>query len=804
MARVLLTEDKVYSIKTWLGLNENPDGDTNLKMGEASQMSNFRITDEGSLQVRPGTANVAGLLSAYTIITAPTKTKVKSDLNFPTSTFTAYPSINVSAGGILSLTGTPVTVTSANITGYTGYYCEINGLFYKVGTLTKVVPTSGTPVYGGTVSINTSTPVVFQIVQNTVLYSAMSVTNGNISGYGNPTPYGWNAFFNNTIPAGSIGVGSYGDTTGKPYSYGGHSYEDNGFWNVWGYLISFVGNDTYKWEFYAVTATTTSSDVAVKGIWSGYVGGTEYIVAACNSHLWSLTVSDGVWTKTDIGSIDTSDKVLLFGFGNKLYILDGADYKSWDGTTLAAVTGYAPIVATATPNAGGGTLLEQVNKLTGSKRQKFSPDGTSATFQLSETAITSVDWVKQGGITQTLTTNYTVNLTSGTITFVSAPTAGINTVEIKWTKGTGDRGAVLAMKYAELFNGANDTRVFLYGDVTNKALYSGLDENGNPSAEYFPELNLMSVGDANTPITSLLRHYNRLMAFKEDSAYSIYYDSIKLEDGTVTAGFYVTPINRAIGNAAFGQAYLVENRPRTLDGRSIYEWDSASSGGNVSGDQRNSQRISQKVEATLGTFDLKSAIAFFDKISHEYYVVQNGRAIVNNTENDTWYVYENFPAVCMMVYKDELYFGTYTGNIRRFSRDYTNDNGMPIAAYWESGAMDFGAGFKRKYSPMLWVGLKPELSAGVNVTAVTDKGSENANENLISDFTQTVMSGSLSFLDMDFSRFSFGTGRKPRMRRLKIKAKDFTYYKLIFTSLADSTATIVGTDIRVRYIGNVR
>ncbi len=792
MARIPTAEEKVFSIKSWLGINENPDGETNLKMGEAAAMSNFRITDDGSLQVRPGSANVAGLLSAYMVTTASTKTMVKSDTTTVTSTFTAYPAINVSEGGILSLSGTAVTVNQSNISSYGNYYCTVNSKFYRIGTCTKVVPPR-TPIPGGSYRlVGSSNPVA-------------SSYDGSADIYAYPSIYASNGAIYVSTPASSVITN---DAIGKFIKNGSTIYQITSYMNFdtfiqyWGQQAVWAGDDKYVWEFYEVTGTTTSSDVAVKGIWSGYVAGTEYIVAACNGHLWSLAESGGIWTKTDIGSISTTGKVLLFGFGNKLYILDGTDYRFWDGTTLTSVTGYVPIVATATPPAGGGTPLEQVNKLTGSKRQKFSPTGSATVFQLAETAIASVDWVKINGVMQTLTTHYTVNTSAGTVTFVTAPATGTNTVEIKWTKGTGSRAAILGMRYSEFYNGANDTRVFLYGDGTNKAFYSGLDENGQASAEYFPDLNVMSVGDSNTPITSMVRHYNRLLAFKEDSAYSVRYDIITLEDGTATAGFYVTPINRDIGNAACGQACLVENKPRTLDGRSIYEW--VSVGTTLTGDQRNAQRISQRVEQTLGAFDLPSAVTYFDKINHEYYVVQNGKALVNNTENDTWYVYKDFPAVCLIVYKNDIYFGTETGYIRRFSRDYSDDCGAPITAYWESGSMDFGANFKRKYSPMLWVGLKPEHNAGVNVTVATNEGCDGAYEGAGIGCTRKVLSGCLSFLDMDFSRFSFGTGKRPSIRRLKLRVKDFTYYKLFFSSLAGSTATIFSTEIRVRYLGNVR
>ena len=55
---VAKTNDSVYKIGKFLGINENPDGDTGLKMGEASEMLNWRITKDNHLQLRPGYAQV--------------------------------------------------------------------------------------------------------------------------------------------------------------------------------------------------------------------------------------------------------------------------------------------------------------------------------------------------------------------------------------------------------------------------------------------------------------------------------------------------------------------------------------------------------------------------------------------------------------------------------------------------------------------------------------------------------------------------------------------------------------------------
>ena len=60
----------------------------------------------------------------------------------------------------------------------------------------------------------------------------------------------------------------------------------------------------------------------------------------------------------------------------------------------------------------------------------------------------------------------------------------------------------------------------------------------------------------------------------------------------------------------------------------------------------------------------------------------------------------------------------------------------------------------------------------------------------------------MTFGSADFRRWSFNTNRKPHTTRLKIKAKKFTYYKLILEySGTNTTATVVAADMRIRYTG---
>ena len=532
----------------------------------------------------------------------------------------------------------------------------------------------------------------------------------------------------------------------------------------------------------------------INGAWHGYVGGAEYTVVSAGGKLYTVDVAER--TVSEIGTVADAHTE-FFGFSEKLYILDGTQYQVWAGgeSSAAPVAGYVPVVLVNTAPSGGGTELQAVNKLTPKRRVWFSPDGTATDFVLPEKAIAAVTSVKNRATGDTIT-EFTADTASGKVTFSSAPAAGTNTIEITYVSA-GDGSEVKKMRFAEIYNGATDNRVFLYGDGSNRALYSGLDYDGNPTAEYFPDLNVLDIGDANTPVTQLIRHYSRLIAFKTDSAYSVQYGQITLSDGRETAAFYWSPINRAIGNCAPGQVRLVDNNPLTLFNNSVYRW--VNSGGyssNLTVDERQAKRVSDRVWKTLCGMDLERAYCFDDNERKEWYCVCGENAAVYNYGLNVWYVYESFPVRYMVEFDGRL-FGALGGKFVEIADEFRNDCGDSISARWASGNMAFGADYRRKYSAMLWVGISPVAGGELGVTIETDRKA---------DFSKKIVSKNMAtFTKANFGNWSFATSRRPEMERLKLKAKKFTYYKLIFTNdSANTTAAVTSADVRVRYTGYVR
>lgn len=528
------------------------------------------------------------------------------------------------------------------------------------------------------------------------------------------------------------------------------------------------------------------------GAWSGTVGGAERLLCAFGGVVFDVSLSAG--TMKEIGRC-TEDETFFFGFGGKVYLLNGHEYLSWDGkdaSKFQTVEGYIPTVQTATTPAGGGVLLENVNRLTGKRKVKYSPDGTSTDYHLPDKEVDEVVSVEGTDI------KWTLDKAKGTVKFSSAPPKGVNTLSIIYRKGDGERAQVTRMRFAELFNGATDTRVFLYGDGTNKTLYSGMDlDKSTASAEYFPDLYEAAIGDENTPITAMIRHYSRLMVYKTDSAWSMDYNVMTTVGGGVTSAFYVIPVNRQLGNEAPGQVRLLENNPLTLDEASVWQWKATTSSGTISSDNRNASRVSDRVRDTMGTFDLSKTVTFNRKTENEFWFLYGGRAAILNYATDTWYLYDNVPFRHMEELDGEPYGFTGDGRIVHLSRRYRNDDGAEISAYAATGSMDFDRDWLLKYSPMLFVSLQPESGARIYVNAETNRRS---------DYPEKLVSAGLStFVHADFAHWSFGTNRKPQVRRVKMKVKKATFYKLIFRSVsATATATVLETDVQLRYAGKVK
>ena len=536
------------------------------------------------------------------------------------------------------------------------------------------------------------------------------------------------------------------------------------------------------------------------GFWRGAAGQSVWDVAAWAGYFWELDIEHG--TATARGTYTGTKGVHFFGFGGKIYALDGVDIYGWDLTNAGfkSVDGYTPLILTSAGLDGAGISVEPLNLLSGLRKVSYSVENVTnaSVFHLPEQSVTAL--VSATAADGTSISFYgTPDLSAGTFSLSLNGTVAALTVDVVYRKGDAHQGSDLRkMRFSELFNGATDTRVFLYGDGSNLTFYSGVPyETGKGSAEYFPAFGEVAIGDENTPITALIRHYSRLIVYKTDSAWSVQYATLTLDDGSLIAAFTALPVNRQLGNDAPGQVKLLENQPLTLDAGAAYRWSSAGYSTFITANENNAKRISDRAQVTLRRFDFQTVRTFNIKSAYEYWFLRDSLALIYNYGNDVWYVYEDIPFQQMIEADDQVYGLADDGRVLHFSRDYRNDDGAEIDCYAETGSMAFDKEWLQKYVPMLFVSMMPESNARIHVTAQSNKRS---------DYPDRVVAFSLAtFEHVDFRHWSFGTNRKPQVKRVRLKVKKAAYYKLVFKShSASATATVTSTDIKLRYAGQVK
>lgn len=669
-----------YAIRQFRGVNENTDGDANIRHGEAAKMLNYRITDGGALQVRPG---------------------VDLKIRFPKD------------------------------------YPQVAGVY----------------------------------VGNAQGHKVKAVTFHNC-------PYIAMFFDDNTAPRYAYGTSAEHDATVF-------------FFNNEMYVLT--GENYMKW-------TGTVREPTFKEVF-GY---TPTVITAANPN-GSGTLLE------QVNKLNTRRKIVYNADGTSTdyYLPENGAVKimavSVDGIEKARTTDYsihqatvfgktAYITFTTAPGSGSDNV-EIVYEIEPEQRTKaFTAQMQNGKFEVAPEGteiaeIVSVVGSESGSSSHSAVTTLTADdysLKKNIITI--ADPKKWNYITVTFRIGS-LRGEVVGMKYAEKYNGSQDTRVFLYGDGTNTAIYSGIDINGKATAEYFPDLNEMEIGDKSTPITSLIRHRNRLLAFKPHEAYSIYYNAMTLADGSLIPGFYVSNINKDVGCQNMNGAVLVENRVRTIDHGAIYEWKSASTYGNIVSEADNADEVSALVRDTLNTkFTLSKAHMVYDQYHKEFYCFdeETGLTVVQNLNNKAWYIYDNMAATAAAMDDDVLYFGSNLSALYWLDYEQSDDYENTVTAdvqrrnipcEWESGSLDFDMPNELKYSPTVWISGQPKDKAQITAGIKTDT-------------TESIHQV------LDFSPAS----EMAKTKRARLKSRKFDYYKLrIETNEAGEHANILSAVVKASY-----
>ncbi|MBQ5746908.1 MAG: hypothetical protein IIV81_03105, partial [Clostridia bacterium] len=368
---------------------------------------------------------------------------------------------------------------------------------------------------------------------------------------------------------------------------------------------------------------------------------------------------------------------------------------------------------------------------------------------------------------------YTVYLEEGEIQLSgNNPSTEINAYEVTYSKAIPEENNPHRMRYAVLWGGDNDTRVFLWGDDEKPDVYrySGVHD-GISDMDYFPELSF-NKSATGRPVTSLIRHYDRLLIFTDREAYYSYIEKKSDASGNEYLSFPVRTLSSEVGCAYAGTAVLVDNTPITFSGTSLYRWVST-----TVRDERNAEEIGARIRK--GLMFLSKGLSVFDRMgSGEVYLWREGKIYVYNYRLDLFYYYEGIDAAAFCEDGEgNCFFLTSGGDLCRMTEE-SRDLGRPVNFEWETGYSEY-AGLDTKNIHSIEFEVIPKSSVSFDIfwasDTMTGKGIGVGAEYKVLDFES-----------LNFSRFSFKTAITPIRLRKRVKLKRQKSFKLIVKSSENS------------------
>lgn len=465
----------------------------------------------------------------------------------------------------------------------------------------------------------------------------------------------------------------------------------------------------------------------------------------------------------------------------KLYINDGKNYLTYDGTTVKNVTEEAFIPTTTISrtagNIGGGETLQDVNVLQPKRTNSFLADGESKEFYLDaqnidSTEVTAV--VNDVEVQENI--DFTVDRIKGKITFIEVPSKpnldGADNIFITFSK--------TIEGYAERINKCTmallfDNRLFFTGnpDYPNAVFNSELN---NPT--YVSDLSYYEDGSSDSKITGMTVGNNILWIFKnlDQNNANVFYHEPTLDtehgkiypskQGNVSVGCYAGSINfqddivylsrsglEGISTQDINSRQVIAHRSSLIDAkminRSEYEESFMTEWNGY---------LLILVDGKVFLADSRQKFSNMGSFEYEWFYWDISRANPN----------------ILKEYNDDLYIGAKDGSI--FIVEGTNDNGEAINSYWTTPMDNFGYNNQLKTTNKRGgiAKIKTIPNGLIKVARRTDKSEEYK-------YTTQKSATGFSFANVNFANFSFVTTNKSYLI-YKIKEKKVNEMSLKFYS----------------------
>ena len=364
-----------------------------------------------------------------------------------------------------------------------------------------------------------------------------------------------------------------------------------------------------------------------------------------------------------------------FVYENVWYFKDGKHYLQYDGSTLKEVVGYVPTTSIGRKPSGGGTIHEDVNMLTGRRKNTFLADGASFDFYLDAKNL-DTDFKPIVKVDDVVVSDYAVDYTAGKITFTKAPNApktdGQDNVCVEFQKTVATyKNTILNCTLLQVF----DNRVFFSGnpDYPNVVWHCSLDD---PS--YVSDLDYYKEGLDEAAVKGLVAGNNVLWVFREPSSANttVFYHTptIDSEYGKIYPSSHSSITTGCIGKAINFNDDIIFFSHRGMEGIS----------GDITTEQSVAHRSSLVDRKMISEADYKNMVLaewegyLLVFIGDKCYLADSRTAFTNedHIEYDWFYWQMEKKITCATVYNDVLYLGTESGVYS------LTDKNSDLESYW--------------------------------------------------------------------------------------------------------------------------
>lgn len=403
-------------------------------------------------------------------------------------------------------------------------------------------------------------------------------------------------------------------------------------------------------------------------------------------------------TTTELFSSMNIIESKVFVFNKILYIIDGTNYLEYNGTTCTEVVGTIPQTSYE-KNPDGSTNIDEstdtdlvyqdINVLTGKRKNVFIADGTSTVYVLDAQDLDSASTsglitASVNGVGLIENTDFIANRTNGTITFPTAP----------------EKDAEVIITFSKTIPGYKERilNCTLVAEFDNRIFFSGNPDY--PGAVFHTELNdpryvrdtaYYENGNDDSLIKTIIPGNNALWVIKGmnqngsslyymtptyDSTYGKIYPSV---NGSISLGCVSTGINfnddivffsqkglEGISNSSLYSEQILQHRSSFVDGKMLEE------------NGYKNVKLAEYKGYLMCLIDSKIYLADSRSMA---------KTNINSTEYEWFYWELPFDITFIKEYRGELYLGNALGYLYKLSG--TTDSGEDITSVWTTAKDDF-------------------------------------------------------------------------------------------------------------------